>query len=144
MKSDRYFEFARHVAEMSDFERAKVGAVAVLKDKVISTGHNSHKSHPLQKKYNQFRNFRDCGYINHSLHAEVACLLPLIDTEVDFSKVHLYVYRIRKDRPHGLARPCEACRKLLFDLGVRNVSYTTDCGVAEEHFDNRDGEKHSS
>lgn len=71
-------------------------------------------------------------------------MLPLIDTEVDFSKVHLYVYRIRKDRPHGLARPCEACRKLLLDLGVRNVSYTTDCGVAEEHFDNRDGEKHSS
>lgn len=135
MKQDRYFEFARHVAEMSDFERAKVGAVAVLKDKVISVGHNSNKSHPLQKKYNQYRNFRqDGGYIKHALHAEVACLIPLLDTDVDFSKVSLFVYRIRKDRPHGLARPCPACSKLIFDLGIKHIVYTTDHGFAHEYF----------
>lgn len=136
MRSDsRYFEFARHVAEMSDFDRAKVGSVAVLKDRVISTGHNSHKSHPLQKKYNQYRNFRlDHGYINHSLHAETACLLPLIDSDVDFSKVTLYVYRLRKDRPHGIAKPCSACMQLIRDLGIEHIAYTTDVGVAYEYF----------
>jgi tRNA(Arg) A34 adenosine deaminase TadA len=128
----RHFQHARAAAELSDF-RVKVGAVAVLGKHVLGSGFSSYKSHPLQARMDTAREFRDNTVPSHALHAEINCLAPLInDKTIDWSRVELYVYRIRKDRPHGMARPCPACMALLKECSIRHLYYTTDDGYAYE------------
>lgn len=112
---------------MSEFKRAPTGCVAIYKGKVLSIGWNSYKTSPLQKKYNQYRVFNDTHcYIAASLHAEIACLSPLVGLNLDWGKVELYIYRKCKSREHGLSRPCPACWNLIRDLGINKIYYTGD------------------
>lgn len=128
----RNFARARSAAELSDF-RVKVGAVAVLGKQVLSTGWNSTKSHPRQARFDTYRNFRETGKVTHALHAEISCLIPILENEnIDWNKVELYVYRIRNDQPFGLARPCPACMAAIKQCGIKQIAYTTNDGYAVE------------
>lgn len=131
-KSHRaYFKAAKAVSEMSDFKQHKIGVVAVYKHKVISSGYNSYITNPLQKKYNKFRFNTDMTL--HSKHAELDCLLPLINRrDIEFSRISLYIYRQHKSGVLGLARPCESCFNLIKDLGIRNIYYSTEGGFSHE------------
>ena len=125
-----YFEAARAVAELSDFPKVKVGAVAVYGHHIISSGYNSSKTAPIQKKYNICRFSEDTI---HSLHAELKCLKSLIGRkDIDFKHVDLYVYRAGKNTAL-LARPCPSCMKLITELGIRNIYYTTNTGYSHEN-----------
>ena len=127
------FGHARQVAGLSDFGRVKIGCVVAQNGKVLSAGFNSRKTHPRQKAYNRYRAFEDAvSPLPAQLHAEIAALLPLRDSGVEWGKVELFIYRLRRDRPQGMAAPCPACRRYLKDLGVRSVWYTTDYGFAHE------------
>lgn len=126
-----YFKAAKAVAEMSDFPRVRIGCVAVYKHKVISSGYNSYVTNPLQKKYNQFRFTTDSTL--HSKHAELDCLLPLINRkDVEFSRVSLYIYRKYKSGAPGIARPCDSCFALIKELGIRNIYYSNEGGFSHE------------
>lgn len=131
-KSHRaYFKAAKAVSEYSDFHRVKVGCVAVYKHKIISSGCNSYVTNPLQKRYNKFRFNTDSTL--HSKHAELDCLLPLINRhDIDFSRVSLYIYRQYKSGALGTARPCESCLNLIRDLGIRDIYYTGDSSYINE------------
>ena len=123
-KSHRaYFKAAKAVSELSDFQRVQVGAVAVYGHRIISTGYNTSRTCPLQKKYNKFRfTIETC---NHTEHAETSCLKPLIGRkDIDLSKVRLYIWRNLSDGSLGLARPCKSCMALIRDLGIRQIYYT--------------------
>jgi len=132
-KSHRaYFKAAKAVSEMSDFERVKIGAVAVYSHRIISSGTNSMKTNPLQKKYNIYRYSKDMG---HTLHAETQCLLPLIGRkDIDFSRVSLYIYRAHKDGTLALAKPCASCMALIKELGIKKVYYTGNGSYISENF----------
>ena len=126
-----YFAAAKAMAQLSDFPRVAVGTIAVYKHRIISSGHNSQKTAPLQKKYNVYRFSEDTI---HSVHSELACLKPLIGRkDIDFKHVDLYVYRIGKNNTTLLARPCPSCMKLITDLGIRNIYYTTNTGYSHEN-----------
>ena len=126
-----YFEAAKAMAQLSDFPRVTVGAVAVYKHHIISSGYNSKKTAPIQKKYNIYRFTEET---THSLHAELKCLKPLIGRrDIDFKHVDLYVYRIGKNDTELLARPCPSCMKLITELGIRNIYYTTNSGYSHEN-----------
>lgn len=136
-KDHSFFSFAKHASEMSDNKCTPMGCAAVYKGSVLSMGWNQTKTSPLQQKYNKYRKFNTPKntYIPDMLHAEVACLSPIIDLDINWDKVELYVYRKRKDREHGLARPCPACYRLIKDLGISTIHYTTDDGYAYEEID---------
>lgn len=68
------FAHARHMAEMYDFKRARVGCVAVIGSRVIATGFSQHRTHPLQDHYNRRRDFRGQTNVAAKLHAETAML----------------------------------------------------------------------
>ena len=51
----RYFYKARQAALISDFHKTHIGCVAVYQGTIIGIGCNCKKTHPMQKKYNQFR-----------------------------------------------------------------------------------------
>lgn len=135
-KDLKYFELAKEEAELSDYDRIHLGCIAVCGNTVISEGHNTQKTHPMQMIYNEYRPLYDATKIHHSMHAEMMCLNKvqklINDKEVSASKIKLYIYRIRKDIPHGISRPCPACMARIKDMGIKHIYYTTDSGYAKE------------
>ena len=126
----KYFQKAHQIATISDYKKTHIGCVAVYQGQVIGLGCNCNKTHPIQKKYNRYRKPSDS--MLPKLHAEINCLNQIKHMGINFSKVKLYIYRIRKDQPFGMARPCSSCMAAIRDLGVRNIFYTTNDGYAHE------------
>ena len=117
-----YFKAAKAMSELSDFPRVNIGCVAVYKHKIISSGCNSTKTNPTQKRLNIYRFDADTPA---TIHAELSCLLPLINRkDIDFGNVSLYIYREYKNGELALARPCPSCMKLITELGIRSIYYT--------------------
>lgn len=118
---------------LSDFKQCHIGCIAVYKNHIVSIGFNTNKTHPLQKKYNKYRDLDYNGYEpEHKLHAEMMCLLGLKDMEINFSKVKLYIYREDKNGNIANCRPCDACMELIDRLGIKRIYYTTEKGYVKE------------
>lgn len=130
-KSHRaYFKVAKAMSELSDFKQHHIGAVAVSKHKIISSGYNSNKTNPTQKRLNIHRFNVDT---NHTIHAELSCLLPLINRrDIDFSDVSLYIYREYKNGEPAISRPCASCMALIRQLGIRKLYYSGDNSYISE------------
>ena len=134
-KSDyRYFEKARQIANVSDFAKTHVGCVAVCQGQVVGLGCNCNKTHPAQKYYNRYREQSDS--LLPKLHAEINCINQIKHWNINFAKIKLYIYRIRKDQPFGMSRPCPSCMAAIKDLGIRDVYYTTNDGYVHERLEN--------
>lgn len=130
-KSDyKYFDKAREIATLSDFRKTHVGCIAIYQGNIIGLGCNCNKTHPIQQYYNKYRIQSDS--MLPKLHAEISCLNSIKDLEINFSKVKLYIYRIRKDQAFGLSRPCPSCMAAIKDMGIRDIYYTTNDGFAYE------------
>lgn len=129
----KYFKYAKNMAKMSEFNKFKVGCIIVYKNKIIGQGYNSDKTHPLQQLYNQLR-FEDDGVSPHKLHAEMHALIPIRNLDIDWNKVSVYIYRIKKSNKNGfgMARPCLSCMGLIKELGIKEINYTTEDGFANE------------
>lgn len=96
-------------------QKYKVGAVVLLKGKIISKGFNSRKSHPLLKNVYGF----------FSMHAECNALL-----KADVKGDTVIVFRIKKDG-FGCSKPCRRCQRFIKDNGIEKVIYTNSVGVLE-------------
>ena len=130
----RYFDKARQIADISDYNRIHIGCVAVYQGQIIGLGCNTNKTHPTQKFYNRYREPSDA--MLPKLHAEISCINQIKHLDINFSKVKLYIYRIRKDQPFGLSRPCPSCMAAIKDLGIRDVYYATNDGYSYERLGN--------
>jgi deoxycytidylate deaminase len=132
--SDKFFASAYKVAKMSDFYKCHTGCVVVYKNNIIASGFNCKKTHPLQRIYNKER--FDSDDTPHYIHAETHALTTIInDNELNWKKVHLYILRIKgnpENEEFGLARPCPSCLKLIKNLGIINIHYTTNDGICHE------------
>lgn len=125
-KEKKYFEKATHMAANSNMD-VKMGCVITYKGKIISESCNQFKTHPLQAEYDVEREDFEEGHPHaHSLHAESAALLKIKDLDLKWNKVEIYISRPLKCRPYGLAKPCKACEKLIKDMGIRKIHYTSD------------------
>lgn len=132
---NKYFDKARQVATISDFHKIHIGCVAVYQGSIVGIGCNCNKTHPIQKKYNRYRKPSDS--MLPKLHAEINCINSIRNLDINFSKVKLYIYRIRHDQPFGMSRPCPSCMAAIKDLGIRDLYYTTNDGYAYEQLDMR-------
>lgn len=124
-----YFTKASQVAEISDFAKVNIGCIAVYQGTIIGVGFNTNKTHPMQKKYNRYRNGEN---FIPKLHVEINCLNSIRYLDINFSKVKLYIYRKRKSVKYGICRPCPSCMAAIKDLGIKHVYYTTDEGFVYE------------
>lgn len=128
--NNTYFKHARNMSLMSDFARSHTGCVVVCKGKIISTGFNSTKTHPIQKYYNKLRFDAETP---HSLHSETHALCQIMNNkDIDWNKVHIYLYREHKNGVKAMARPCKSCMQLIKDLNIKYIHYTTEDGYAFE------------
>ena len=129
----RYLSKARQAADISDYKNVHIGCVAVYKGNIVGIGCNTNKTHPVQKYYNKYRNTDvDQETLLPKIHAEISCINSIRHLDIDFSKVKLYIYRKRNDKPYGMSRPCPSCMAAIKDLGIKHIYYTTNEGFAYE------------
>lgn len=125
-----FFNSAKEVSKLSTYKRHHIGCVVVYKNRIISSGFNSNKTNPLQKKYNAIRFSVDTP---HTLHAETDAMLSVMKMkDIDTKHVKIYLYREHADGTVAQSRPCPSCIKLLKDNSIRTIFYTTNDGYAEE------------
>lgn len=136
----RFFDEARKESQLSDYNRAHLGAVAVYKDKfILARAHNSQKTNPTQYFYNKYRIEGKSTIMQTPprSHAEVNLYRKIRYLDIDFKDITVYIYRELKDGTKAISRPCPSCRELLQSTGIRTVCYTTENGFAEERYDIR-------
>lgn len=131
-KQQSFFRVADAVASLSDHKQTKLGCVLVDKHRIISSGHNSStRCSPLQKQMDTAR-FGFPDQHKGLVHAETACLLPLIRQEYDMSRSDLYIVRRHRNGSLALSRPCPGCMSLLRANSVRRVFFSVEGGFSEE------------
>lgn len=131
-KDKRFFEIARLISQTSEYRRIKIGAIVVKKNKIISVGVNSYKTHPVQKRYNKFRFDTVAKDTNHTLHAEIQALVN-IPNGTDLNDLTIYIYRESRNGGTAKSRPCPSCMNLIKDIGIKKICYTTEEGFAIEY-----------
>ena len=100
------------------FRKHPMGAAYVDAGLVVIAS-NVQKTHPLSKEYESRWEW---------LHAEHNLLRNISNA----SKGIVYVYRETKDGHLAMSRPCDGCRRLLLDRGVKKVIYTIQDSWATE------------
>ena len=132
-----YFKHAGNAMLKSDYHGAgsspRIGVVAEYKGAIIAEAWNTDKTSVLQNKYNRLR------FHNPALpaknHAETNLCQRIrwkFGDSLDWSRVHLYLYRELKNGSLAMSRPCNACMAMLRDFGIEEVYYTTENGYAQE------------
>lgn len=115
------------VAAANPHPAEKLAAAIVYRNRIISIGMNSMKSHPMAAKYGKNKEAI-------FLHAEVSAIknaLREVDVD-DLARCDIYIARIKKPRPFsnkyvwGLARPCNGCQRAIAEFGIKRVIYTTN------------------
>lgn len=135
MNDKHMFKAAREASFESDYTggRMKIGCVIAYKGTILARSFNSDKTHPSQDKYNVYRFSKDDkGYLPPKGHAEVLALSKIKYLNIDFSKVHVYIYRELANGKLGMCRPCKACLAALHEMRVKHIHYTTYDGYCHE------------
>lgn len=121
----------RHAIDVSPVGGAKCSAILVIRNRIISFGHNQRKSHPLQAEYG-----RNIEAIN--LHAEIDSIRNALRMKSfhvdDFRRSTLYVGRVKHKTgsptsPYvwGMAKPCRnGCDMAIDAFNISRVVYSKD------------------
>ena len=92
----------------------RLGAVLVHRNSIVSIGMNSYKTHPLMAARTSWP----------FLHAEQNAI---IRAGMDHCEgLDLYIARVLKNNDLALSKPCKVCIKLIEDVGIRNIYYSTN------------------
>lgn len=123
----KYFQAAYAVALAGSGAGGKngyrLGAVIVNKKRIEAARFNCLKSHPKLCKYFQYP----------YLHAEAHAILSLGLSNCENKSI--YVARVLRDGSWALAKPCKDCQRLISDVGIKEVYYSTNKGF--EYYESR-------
>jgi len=123
LPTTRILNLAKRLSEKSDHPKFKLGCVIFKKNNVVSVGFNKMKTHPRSPHHWKM------------IHAEFHALLGVSPSDLLGSSV--FVYRENhKSGNVGLAKPCKVCEKMLHDVGIKEVYYTTSTGIERESYNN--------
>ena len=106
----RYFELAKRLTSLSDHHQHSIGSVVVKKNKVISVGYNSLKTHTQSP------------HAFKSTHSEFKACWGV--DPIDLKGASIYIYRQRRNGSLALARPCSSCYSFLKSVGIKYIYYT--------------------
>lgn len=116
----KFFKLAEKLAQKSDHQDHKHGAVLIRKNNVLGIGFNQNKTH--SKSIHPFR----------TIHAEFSAVLN--SQQESFEGCELYVVRKRKNGQLANSKPCSSCEKMLRSLGIEKVYYSTDNNFTKEEY----------
>jgi len=111
----RIFSLARRLSRKSNHPHYKLGCVIFSKRNIIGVGHNQLKTHTKSP------------HPYHYIHAEFSAIIGV--DAADLYGADVFVYMERRSGTIGRAKPCKTCHKMLADLGIREVHYTTETGI---------------
>jgi len=119
MKFERLVQLARNLIIYDGIEpRCRHFAFILKRNKIITIGKNSKKTHPINQKYGYFQ--------GTGLHAEACAVIR--SGNVDHSKHTLVTFRIDRNENVAMGKPCEHCQKLLKDVAFKEVYYSNELG----------------
>lgn len=111
----------------------KVAAALIYKGRILATGTNQYKTHPLMmtRGYREDQNWR---------HAEVDCILNglKVMTKEQMTRCELRVVRAKRPNADsrswilGLAKPCPGCSQVIQNYGITHVTWSEDADVLAE------------
>ncbi len=109
----RWLDIAAKLAEESTHPLAKVGSLIVQKGRIISSGVNAIKTHPLQAKWNK----NSCR-----IHAEISAIISA-QRNSDFlpDKSLMVVSRLTKDGRSVCSYPCKYCWGAISHMGFKTI-----------------------
>lgn len=114
-KDVNFLNVARLLADLSE-ERKKHGAVVVKSGRVVGTGFNKFKNHPLSVLPDQIKT-------HCSRHAEQVAIRQ---AGKHTKGAILYVARINNQGLDRNSKPCYVCAKLIKNSGIKKVIYTVE------------------
>jgi deoxycytidylate deaminase len=113
-KSEKSFlSVARYLASKS-LSRQKHGAVVVKSGRVIGTGFNKNKNHPMSVSPEHIKT-------HCSRHAEVEAIR---DARFAVEGAILYVARVNRQGQDRNSKPCKYCRAVIESTKIKKVIYT--------------------
>ena len=117
----KFMDRAMKEAQKSTMEH-QLGCVIVKQNEIVAASCNSYAD-----------NFKTIW----SIHAEVAALLQLRKKPRKyFQDCTMYVVRVgtsHMDFPLKLSKPCESCEKVINEVGIRRVYYSTNDDFEEKN-----------
>jgi len=134
-KELKYLASALTLAHSSTYgvKNIKIGALVVDKRGNQYIGRNSSKSDPMQYFYNKKRFDGEIfDSVGHALHAEMAAIKNAINRRVDLTGAAIYIARVGSNTQYGMCRPCAACLAAVIAVGITDIFYTTEQGIAHE------------
>lgn len=107
---NKFLKLCHKLSSYSDHHQHKMAAVVVRKNKVVSVGWNSLKTHPKSP------------HAHKTQHAEFSAIKQLSPEQLEGATI--FVYRAHADGSLANARPCQSCLRLIIEVGIRKIIYT--------------------
>lgn len=92
----------------------RLGAVLVHRNSIVSVGMNSYKTHPLMASRTSW------PFLHAEQHAIIRAGLN------NCEGLDLYIARVRKNNDLAMSKPCSVCIRLIHDVFIKNVYYSTN------------------
>ena len=108
-----FLSFARYMATKSE-ARQKHGAVVVKSGRVLGTGYNKDKNHPLAISKEHIKS-------HASRHAEIEAIR---DAGWNVKGAVLYVARVNNFGDDRYSKPCPRCAVIIEETEIKKVIYT--------------------
>ena len=108
---------------------AYLGAVLVVKGRLLSFGANRLKSHPLQA---EFAKNEEAIFLHAETDAISNALRQMTEAELHFARTTLYIVRTkRRNRLNSpivraLAKPCKGCLRAIAKYSINRTVYTVN------------------
>lgn len=125
-KDCKYINMVSKIATaVEPVANARIAAVMVFRNEVVSVGICRKKSHPFQAIYGKNKD-------SIFLHAETDCIKNAIRnlTLEEISKSSLYICRVKYESQEkgkfvfGLAKPCSGCERAIANFDIKKVIYS--------------------
>lgn len=122
----KYIAKALEVSLESDYKRVQIGTIIVDGKRVVATGSNTQRSHPVQAHYNSVGGRTSPS---HYLHSELHALLR--SGARSLRSAEMFIGRFERNGNLGNCRPCPACEAAIKAYGVKRIYYTDNDGIKE-------------
>ena len=100
------------------------------RNRIISIGLNSLKTHPLNLKYRYVNKMKENISNIVGTHSELSAVLKL--GQEDCSKLTLVNTRINRNNMLDFSAPCSGCSDMINQLNFKNTYYTNSQGKFEK------------
>lgn len=127
-KDSKYINIVSKIASaIEPVANARIAAVMVFRNEIVSVGVCRKKSHPFQAIYGKNKD-------SIFLHAETDCIKNALRnlSLAEIARCSLYICRVKyedqnKDKfVFGLAKPCSGCERAIANFDVKKVVYSLD------------------